>query len=113
MNGYDREKAREYIASHVDRGIARPFGAGLPAILDAFISHDLGFMRLSQVLDEEGNSGENEYDDDEAFEYILDAYLSDHPAGEERAMELAALLDQYMHWQYRFLEVSGLTDPQG
>lgn len=112
MNGYDQSKAKAYIAAHVDRGAAKPFGAELPRVLEAFIAHDLRFMELSQVLDEEGNSGENEYDEDEAFEYILDHYLADHPQGEEKAMELAALLDQYMLWQYRFLELSGLTDSQ-
>jgi hypothetical protein len=110
MNGYDREKAIQYISSHVDRASARPFGKDLPDVLDAFITLDFQYMRLARVLDEEGNGGENEYDDDEAFEYILDGYLTDHPCGEEKAMELASLLDQYMECQQAFLELSGLAE---
>jgi hypothetical protein len=110
MNGYDREKAIEYISSHVDRASAKPFAGELAAILDAFITLDFQYMRLHGVLDEEGNGGENEYDDDEAFESILDGYLADHPCGEERVMELAGLLDQYMEYQQAFLELSGLAE---
>ncbi|NLV59430.1 MAG: hypothetical protein GXY67_11785 [Clostridiales bacterium] len=110
MNGYDRDRAIQYISSHMDRAWAKPFAGQLTAVLDAFITLDFQYMHLAGVLDEEGNRGENEYDEDEAFEEILDGYLMNHPCSEERVMELAGLLDQYMEWQRAFLELTGLAE---
>lgn len=75
----------------------------LPEIVDSFLTYDIHFMRLTGVLDETGDTGENEYDEDEAFEYIYDAYLSDHPDEEDEDMQIASLLNRYMELQAEYL----------
>jgi len=110
MKGYDVEKAREYILSKLDRKVYRSICDEVPQIIEDFIAYDLHFMRLTGVVDENGEQGENEYDDDEAFEYIYDAWLSDHEENDDEDMLIAALLNEYMDHQYQFLCENDLTN---
>ena len=110
MKGYQPEEAAAYILSHLDHKPFRAIEKQLAQIIRDFIAYDLHFMKLTGVLDENGDQGDNEYDDDEAFEYIYDAWLSDHPEADDEDMKIAALLDEYMEWQYQYLDEQGLTD---
>ena len=110
MKGYDVEKAKAYILAGLDPKEFRSLKSQLPRLVEELIAYDLHFMRVSGVLDENGEQGENEYDDDEAFEYIYDAWLSDHPESDDEDMKIAALLNAYMDLQYEFLDAEGLTD---
>lgn len=110
MMGYDAEKAVEFILANLDHKPFRKIEKQLPKLISEMIAYDLHFMRLTGVLDENGEQGENEYDDDEAFEYIYDAWLTDHPEQDDEDMKIAALLNEYMDLQYAFLDSQGLTD---
>lgn len=110
MQGYQQEAARDYIVQHLDPKLFRGMQNRLADIIDTFIQYDLHFMRLTGVLDEEGCQGENEYDDDEAFEYIYDAWLSDHPGENDEDMKVAELLNAYMDLQCDYLVSQGLAD---
>ena len=79
MKGYDMEEAKQFILSRIERKPFRSIEDRLPQIIGDLIAYDLHFMRLTGVIDEKGEQGENDYDDDEAFEYIYDAWLSDNP----------------------------------
>ena len=48
------------------------------------------------MLDEADGWGESEYDEDDAFEYIYDAYLNDEPDDPDEDMAVATLLNRYM-----------------
>jgi len=61
------------------------------------------------VLDEQGYMGEGEYDDDEAFEALLER-LADGTDDEDALNALAQRLDAYMEAQQAFLERSGLAE---
>ncbi len=110
MQGYDREDAKRFILSKLDTKPFRGFKHPLADVIDDFITYDLHYMRLSGVLDEDGQQGENSYDDDEAFEYIYDAWLGDNPDDEDEDMLVAALLDRYMEFQYAYLCSKGLAE---
>ena len=110
MKGYDVEKAAAFVLAGLDKKAYKSIASDLPVMIRDFISYDLHFMRVSGVLDENGEQGENEYDDDEAFEYIYDAWLSDHPENEDENMQIAALLNDYMELQYQYLCENDLTD---
>lgn len=109
MNGFDAQDAQQYIASRINPKALQPIASEIPAMLNAFILYDLHFMRLTGVLDENADCGENEYDDDEAFEYIFDAYLSDSAVDDDKSMWVATLLNRYMELQYEYLQKHGLT----
>lgn len=110
MKGYEAHEAAAFILSGLDHKPFRSLEKQLGTIIGDFITYDLHFMKLTGVLDENGEQGDNEYDDDEAFEYIYDAWLSDHPETDDEDMKIAALLNEYMDLQYQYLDSKGLTD---
>lgn len=109
MKGYDIEAAKQFILKELDPKPFRSIKNQLPELIGDFITYDLHFMRVTGVIDEMGEQGENEYDDDEAFEYIYDAWLGDHPDEDDEEMIIAALLNEYMDLQYRYLCENGLA----
>jgi len=110
MKGYDVEAAKAFILAHLDPKAFRSIKNELPQMIADMIAYDLHFMKVTGVVAEDGEQGENEYDDDEAFEYIYDAWLSDHPENDDEDMIVAALLNEYMDLQYQFLCDSGLAN---
>lgn len=110
MRGYQEGEARDFILSRLDAKAYRSLWDQLPQLIEDFIAYDLHFMRVTGVLDENGEQGDNEYDDDEAFEFIYDAWLSDHPDQDDEEMTVATLLNEYMDLQYAFLQAKGLVD---
>ena len=109
MKGYDIQAAKAFILSRISRKEFRALEKQLDDMVADLIAYDLHFMRLTGVLDENGEQGDNEYDDDEAFEYIYDAWLGDHPEEDDEEMLIAALINEYMELQYSYLEKNGLT----
>ena len=61
------------------------------------------------VIDSEGLMGEGEYDEDDAFEALLDMLAGDE-ADEDAMNQLAQMLDSFMAAQADFMEESGLAD---
>ena len=110
MKGYDSEQARQFILSRIERKPFRSIEDRLHKIIGDFIAYDLHFMRLTGVIDENGEQGENDYDDDEAFEYIYDAWLSDNPGEQDDDMLVAQLLNRYMEVQLEYLCAKGLAE---
>ena len=109
MQGYDLEAAVPFIAAAM-----RKAGHKLPKEeLDAFIRRaieaDMAYMREIDVIDDEGLMGEGEYDDDDAFEALLDM-LGEDAEDEDELNQLAQMLDSYMEAQAAFMEESGLAD---
>lgn len=110
MNGFDPEEAKQYITSNLSPSALRFDKSQIEGMVEAFLLYDLHFMRLTGVLDAEDNQGDCDYDDDEAFEYIFDAYLSDHAASEETSMKVASVLDRYMELLYEYMKLHGLVE---
>lgn len=94
---------KAFILNHLDRKAFRPILERIDEMIDCFLTYDIHFMRTTGVLDENDEPGENEYDEDEAFEFIYDAYLSDHPQDEDDDMMIASLLNRYMELQAEYL----------
>ena len=110
MNGFNAQTALRYILSRLDQKAFGPIQPQIPTIIESFLLYDLHFMQLTGVLNENADRGEQEYDDDEAFEYIFDAYLSDAPCDDDTAMVVATLLNRYMELQYEYLKKHGLAE---
>lgn len=110
MNGYNKQEALPFILGKIDARLHRELPLPLEELISQAIDADLAFMRENGVLDEEGNAGTSYYDDDDAFEYMLDTLVSKNKLGAEAAMKVASLLDDYMEAQQAFLEEKGLVD---
>ncbi len=110
MNGYNKQEALPFILGRIDARLHRELSLPLEELVSQAIDADLAFMRESGVLNENGNAGTTYYDDDDAFEYMLDTMVSKNKLGADDAMKVASLLDDYMDAQQAFLEEKGLVD---
>ena len=108
MQGYDMEAAVPFIAAAMTKAGVRAPRAELEGFIRRAIDADFAYMREIDVLDGDGLMGEGEYDEDDAFEALLDA-LADDPEDDAAMDALAQLLDSYMAAQQDFLDQSGLT----
>ena len=111
MPDVDREEAVRYIIDGLDPKPFRAIWDRLPQIVGSMIEYDLHFMRLTGVIAPDGGPGPNEYDEDEAFEYVYDAWLGDNPGEDDEDMTVALLLDCFMELWHEYLW--GRTERQG
>lgn len=109
MKGYDPAEAKAFMLARLEKKPFSRIEAQVPRLIEDFIQYDLHFMRLTGVINVRGEQGESEYDEDEAFEYIYDAFLSDYPHAGDGDMLVATLLNRYMELQYEFLCAKGLA----
>ncbi|MBR5301737.1 MAG: hypothetical protein IKU38_02785 [Clostridia bacterium] len=109
MQGYDIEAAVPFIARAMRKAGHKNPQQELEAFIRRAIEADMAYMREIDVIDDEGLMGEGEYDDDDAFEALLDM-LGEDAADEDEMNQLAQLLDSYMAAQQDFMEESGLME---
>ena len=75
------------------------------------IGIDIGSTTIKcVVLDDEGNAGDEFYEDDDAFEYMVETIVANNDLTPEQAVKVAALVDDYMDHQQAYLESKGLCD---
>jgi len=110
MKGYDQEKAVAFILPKLDKKEFKPLAAQAESLVSQAIDADMAYMLHAGVLTQDGLMGEAYYDDDEAFEFILEQMARVRKMREDAQGPLAAFIDQYMDLQQQFLEESGLMD---
>ena len=109
MQGYDMDAAVPFIAKAMRKAGHREPQEELESFIRRAIEADMAYMREIDVIDEDGLMGEGEYDEDDAFEALLDT-LGEGVTDEDELNRLAQRLDSYMNAQADFLEESGLAD---
>lgn len=110
MNGYDKEQALAFILPRIDRKGHKALAFLIDQLISQAIDADLQFMQETGVLDGHGDAGDGYYDDDEAFEYILDRLAQQNGFDDDMAVRVGGLLDDYMELQQEYLESIGLVD---
>ena len=108
MKGYDREKAIAFMLPKLIKAEFKPLAGQCEKLLSDAIEADMAYMLKAGVLDAEGMMGDAYYDDDDAFEALLDTLGED--ADDDEMGELAQMLDSYMAAQQDFMEASGLME---
>lgn len=106
MQGYDVDAAVSQIGKAVSR-VAHVSPQEAQAFVRRAIDADLRYMHETGVLDDDGLMGEEEYDDDDAFETLF-AWLTDGVEDDEEIGRIAQMLDSYMEAQQDFMEEGGL-----
>ena len=106
MQGYDVDAAVSQIGKAVSRA-AHVSPQEAQAFVRRTIEADLRYMHETGVLDDDGLMGEEEYDDDDAFETLF-ARLTDGVEDDEEIGRIAQMLDSYMEAQQDFMEEGGL-----
>ena len=109
MQGYDLESAVPFIAKAMRKAGHKEPQEQLEDFIRRAIEADMAYMRETDVIDEDGLMGEGEYDDDDAFEALLDV-LGGEVSDEDEMNRLAQMLDSYMNAQQDFMEASGLAE---
>ena len=109
MQGYDLEAAVPFIATAMRRAGHNNPQQELEDFVRRAIEADMAYMREIDVIDDEGLMGEGEYDDDDAFEALLDV-LGEDVRDEDEMNRLAQMLDSYMAAQQDFMEAAGLME---
>lgn len=109
MQGYDMEAAVPFIARAMRKAGHKIAQEELEGFICRAIEADMAYMREIDVIDEDGLMGEGEYDDDDAFEALLDI-LGEGTDDEDELGEIAQMLDSYMTAQQDFMEASGLME---
>ncbi len=106
MQGYDVDAA----VSQIGKAVSRAAHVSLQeaqAFVRRAIDADLRYMHETGVLDDDGLMGEEEYDDDDAFETLF-ARLTDGVEDDAEIGRIAQMLDSYMEAQQDFMEEGGL-----
>lgn len=106
MQGYDVDAAVSQIGKAVSRA-AHVSPQEAQAFVRQAIEADLRYMHETGVLDDDGLMGEEEYDDDDAFETLF-AQLTDGVEDDAEIGRIAQMLDSYMEAQQDFMEEGGL-----
>ena len=109
MKGYDREEAVQFISKRIRPQDHPELKELLPDLIGQIIDADMAYMHKNDVLDEEGNSGGAYYEDDEAFEFMVEKLTTDLNLDPVKAVKLASLIDDYMDYQQEYLESKGLV----
>ena len=108
MQGYDMDAAVPFIAKAMRKAGHREPQEELEGFIRRAIEADMAYMREIDVIDEDGLMGEGEYDEDDAFEALLNT-LGEGVTDEDELNRLAQRLDSYMNAQADFFEESGLA----
>ena len=108
MQGYSREAAAAFMLPKLNRAEFKPIAADADNLVAQAIDADFAYMHSAGILTDEGLMGGAYYDDDDAFEFILDHMAKARRAKEKDMDALAAFVDQYMELQEAFLRESGL-----
>ncbi len=103
---FDKKKAVSFITEGIDPRAHK--GLDIPLLSSQALDADLAYMARQDVMDDEGIAGEGYYDDDEAFEEILDALMALNGSDDDTASKLAAFLDDYMEARDLYMENEGL-----
>ena len=110
MNGYDKEEALRFILSRINAKEHRELADGIERFIRQAIDADIAFMHQTGVLDEDGNAGGEYYEDDDAFEYMVEDLVAKNDLTPEQAVKVASLIDDFMDFQQEYMEYKGLVD---
>ena len=109
MRGYDREEARLYILSKIKRKDHEKLGDMLDTIISQAIDADMEYMHQAGVLDADGNAGDTYYEEDDAFEYIVEKIADLNTFSPEQAVDAAMLVNDFMDLQEEYMDKKGLV----
>ena len=109
MRGYDREEALLYMISKINRRDHERLGDQVDRLLSQCIDADMAYMHQAGVIDEDGNAGEAYYEEDDAFEFIVEKIAELNTFSPEDAVDAALLVNDFMTLQEEYMEKKGLV----
>ena len=110
MNGYDKAEALAFIVMRIQPKDHPDLKDMIESLIGQAIDADMDYMHKEGGLEAEGNAGDEYYEDDDAFEHIVETIVANNKLTPEQAVKVAALVDDYMDYQQAYLESKGLCD---
>ena len=110
MKGYDKQEAMAFILSRIRPKDHPELADMLEELISQTIDADMAYMHENRVIDEDGNRGEAYYEDDDAFEYIVEKLAYENRMDPVCAVKLASLVNDYMEYRDQYLASRGLVD---
>ena len=110
MNGYDKAEALAFIVKRIRKADHPDLADMIESLISQAIDADMDYMHKEGVLDDDGNAGDEYYEDDDAFEHMVETIVANNKLTPEQAVKVAALVDDYMDHQQTYLESKGLCD---
>lgn len=110
MKGYDKQEALDFILKRIHAKDHPELADRLEDLISQTIDADMAYMHEHHVIDDEGNAGTEYYEDDEAFEYMVETLAAQNRMDPVKAIKLASLVDDYMDFQQEYLESKGLVE---
>ena len=96
MLGLDARDCAAYVEKRLDWKRCKELKQQSSFLCPALVEAHVGYLHACGALDDAGDTGEGEYDEDEAMEYILDALLCRFPLLEDKAGLSCALIDAFL-----------------
>ena len=106
MLGYDKLKAYTFIHRRLKGKELLPLLEELPALVTQFIDLHISYLHFCCALDDSGDTGEGEYDEDEAFDFIF--FTLSKTLEEPKHDALSMLVEQLLLLQDDFMQANGL-----
>ena len=110
MNGYDKAEALAFIVKRIHAKDHPDLSGMIESLISQAIDADMDYMHKEGVLDADGNACDEYYEDDDAFEYMVEYIVARNSLSPEQAVKVAALVNDYMDHQQAYLESKGLVD---
>ena len=110
MQGYDRNEAIAFITAKIRKQDHPELADRIAELIAQAIDADMAYMHENNVIDADGAAGTEYYEDDDAFEYIVERLAEQNSFTPEEAVKAASLVDDYMDFQQEYLESKGLVD---
>ena len=86
MLGLDTEDCAAYIAGRVNWGKLPELKGEACFLCGILVREHVRYLHVCGALDETGDTGEGECDEDDAAEFLLDALIRTEPVEPERAL---------------------------
>ena len=110
MEFFDLDAAAGYIAPRVKKEVGREFELDVDALVRHALALDIQYMLENGVIDAQGHALDGEYDEDDAFEYILDGLTERMGLDEDAEMAAAQALDAFTDYEAEYMEKAGFYE---
>ena len=109
MIGYNKEEAIVFIQKHLQAAEYSSLPISLHQLVSQAIQGDFDYMYETGILDDEGYGANVYYDEDDAFEFILESIINQNQFESEKALQAAIFVNDFMEYQFEYLQQKGLV----
>ncbi|MCQ2454380.1 MAG: hypothetical protein MJ136_07565 [Clostridia bacterium] len=110
MEGLDKAEAAAYIVKHLEWKRCPKLKEQAAFLVPALVEGQVGYLHACGALDEAGNTGDGEYDEDEAVEFILNRLTEAFQPEDDTAVLYCALIDAFLPAFDDYLVTVGLLE---